>query len=395
MPDSEACPPEQDPAVLSALYLGRIQAAVSQANDGAMCVLAGRLIRESLVTALRQEGHSFTDERFFDWFAGLSTLSDVSAHKLRPPRALCQAILTEFRHNPWSHLAEASERMARAFLAPVDLERNEGHEDTNALLAEARLVVDAIEPCDTDLPFTPVSALFSAARKSLRFARQERGIELIKGPRSAVAVEVNEQTHSRWALDILSGNYLAPKHGLPISAPLPGLLTFATEHNDPFDDDMPSIARPSGSNRESLIALRDALWSLDRRLLDAIRDAHCIADKLQNRRSNGRAGDVAFYLAGFGILRGVQIERVIGASRLGVRTIMSTLVQAGLVEGETSRNAATMFRFAPREVNHPHAAQDPEDFAFSSQAIDEFQSSMDAIDELLRRTSRSQSEDGC
>ena len=392
MPHFDGMPLERDPAVLSALYLGRIQSAVSQANDGAMIVLAGRLIRESLITALRQEGHAFTDERFFDWFAGLSTLSDVSAHKLRPPRALCQAILTELRHNPWHHLAVASQRIGEAFLAPIDLDRNEGHEDANALLAEARAVITAIEPCNTDLPFSPVAALFSAARQSLHFARQERGIELIKGPRSAVAVEIGEQAHSRWALDILAGGYLAPRHGLPFAAPLPGLLTLTFESSAAVDQDMPFTPSPSCRDRESLTALCNALWSLDRFIQDAIRDAGCIADKLQSRRSNGRAGDVAGYLAGFGTLRGVQIERVIGASRLGVRTIMATLAQAGLVEGETSRNAATMHRFAPREVVHAQAVQDQEDFAFSSQAIDEFQSSMDAIDELLRRSSPRPSE---
>ncbi|AIT81778.1 hypothetical protein [Novosphingobium pentaromativorans] len=390
MGEFEGNSPEIDPAVLGALYLGRVQASLSQASDGTLRVLAGRLIRECLVTALRQEGHSFTDERFFDWFAGLSTLSDVSAHKLRAPRSLCQAILTEFQHNPWRQLAEASQKLADAFLAPVDLNANEGHEDAHALIAEARALIAEIAEIavpDTDLPFGPLAALFTAARQSPRFSRQERGIELIRGPRSSIAVETSEHAHSRWALDILAGTYLSPLRGLPLAAPLPGLLTFKEATSDPFDDDLTFSHHPSLLDRDAFAALRDALWSLDRRLIEARADAELIREGLQGRRSNGRAGDVAYYLAGFGKLRGAQIERIIGASRLGVRTIMATLSQSGVVRGETSRNAATMYRFAPLEADQAGLVPDKREFAFSPEAIDDFESSMGAIDDLLRRIS--------
>lgn len=109
---------ETTPAVLCALLLGRIQVGISRAGDGTLQILAARLIRESLMAALRQEGHEFTDERFFTWYAGLETLSDGSRPSLRPPKALCQAILTEFRHSPWQELADASESLLKAFLAP-------------------------------------------------------------------------------------------------------------------------------------------------------------------------------------------------------------------------------------------------------------------------------------
>ncbi|MCX7283317.1 MAG: hypothetical protein NTX28_04595, partial [Novosphingobium sp.] len=81
------------PAPDALLALGRLDGALAMAQPATLRLFALRLLRDMLVTALRQEGHAFTDLRFHAWFAGAATLSDEPSHAARPPKALCEAIL--------------------------------------------------------------------------------------------------------------------------------------------------------------------------------------------------------------------------------------------------------------------------------------------------------------
>ncbi|WP_443486879.1 MarR family transcriptional regulator [Novosphingobium aerophilum] len=366
---------ETTPAVLCALLLGRIQVGISRAGDGTLQILAARLIRESLMAALRQEGHEFTDERFFTWYAGLETLSDGSRPSLRPPKALCQAILTEFRHSPWQELADASESLLKAFLAPTDFLRGGEHEDTHSVISEARSLIGGLDAADDALPFDPVRMLFAAAARTARFARQERTLDLIGG----IAVEREDLANSRWALDILAGGYLAPRHGLPVAMPIPGLVVLPLALPDP---DMPGAAN---ADEAAISALHDALFRLDRWLGDAERDAALLRARLQDRRSSGRALQLARKLSGFGALRGRQIEELLGASRPGVGVIVNSLEAAGLIATHASRNAARLHSYAPGDrVSDPAEVSGLDS---SSPDIEEYEASMRRIDELLSRSS--------
>lgn len=377
-------------ALLSALYLGRIQSAARAASEESLRILAARVIRESLIAALRQEGHAFTQQRFHEWFAGLKTLSDLPLHRLRPPRAICQAILTELLHSSWRELAGAAEKLQRAFLAPADFPSDYSaatdHQDIHTLIEDADKLLDGIATTPDDLPFTAINALFAEVRESPRFGPQERALGVLDNGFGSVAFERETPANSRWALDLLVGaklasNWCSPLGRLPLPTPLPGLVELAAVIIP--DDDLWDAKH--ALREESTKALQGALWKFDQWFCEAERQARTIAERTPGRRSTGRSGPVLEVLAGFGAMRGSQIERVIGASRLGVRSILETIRAAGLLTIETAHNRTLLYRYAEREIRMAEPEQAEEGFAFSQQSLDEFEASMKAIDDLLSR----------
>ena len=124
--------------IAAAMALGRLDGAVRASAAPTLRVFAARLLRDMLTSALRQEGHAFTDIRFHAWFAGLVTLSDEPPRLARPPRALAEAMLTELTHSSWEPLATLATRLLPALLAPTDYvvsdrANEQGHEAAIAI----------------------------------------------------------------------------------------------------------------------------------------------------------------------------------------------------------------------------------------------------------------------
>ncbi|QDK34769.1 hypothetical protein [Sphingomonas sp. IC081] len=387
-------------AVLAALYLGRLQSALRTASQGCLQILGLRVVRECLIAALRQEGHAFTEQRFHEWFAGLKTLSDLPQHRLRPARAICQAILTELLHSSWPLLADAAEKIQRAFLALSDVpdamtspSPTAAHAEINAIIEEAHQLLAAIPVEAEDLPFNAISALLQAVGASTRFGQQERGYELLETGSGRIAREADTPTNCRWALDLLVGTRLAsdwasPLGRLPLPIPLPGFLSFPGHgqcNQDPSDDDLWDTQRRL--QQQSTDALRSALWQLEQWLWEAERRASTIAERSAGRRSTGRSGPVLEMLAGFGAMRGRQIELVLGASRLGVRTILATIAESGQLVTEAAHNRTMLYRYAECRPKAPGPQPNEESFAFSQQSLDEFEASMKALEALLDKAS--------
>lgn len=387
-------------AVLAALYLGRLQSALRTASQGCLQILALRVARECLIAALRQEGHAFTEQRFHEWFAGLKTLSDLPQHRLRPAKAICQAILTEFLHSSWPLLADAAEKIQRAFLAPSDVpdamtspspSPTAAHAEINEIIEEAHKLLAAIPVEAEDLPFNAISALLLAVGESTRFSQQERGYELLDAGSGRIAREADTPTNCRWALDLLVGTRLAsdwasPLGRLPLPLPLPGFLALPGHglcNQDPSDDDLWDTQRRL--QQQSTDALRSAFWQLEQWLCEAERRASTIAERSAGRRSTGRSGPVLGMLAGFGAMRGRQIELVLGASRLGVRTILTTIAESGQLATEAAHNRTMVYRYAECPPKAPAPQPNDESFAFSQQSLDEFEASMTALDALLHK----------
>lgn len=367
-------------AILAALSLGRLQVGIIRASPVTLRIFASRLVRESLIAALRQEGHEFTEERFFAWYAGLDTLSDVSGTILRPPKALCQAILTEFRHSPWRVLAEISDDLLKAFLAPTDFHRGDDHTEAHAIIAEAHALLETLGRADDALPFNPTHKLFVAAAASPRFSREERTLDLIDGR----AVERENIANARWALDIVAGQYLAPGHGLPVALPLPGLVSLPIAQGSSIDEHGPSPSARAIGDETAHYALHEALSQLDRWLGEAETAARDLQAHLQDRRRSGRAHQLGSYLAGFGSMRGLQIERLLGVSRNGVAVITTALEASLLLSSQPSRNGARMYAYTPM------SAAPMEELPLSApsdEALRDYDDAMRAIDELLARSS--------
>jgi hypothetical protein len=120
----------------AALALGRLDGALRHLPASAQRILTARLLREVLITALRQEGHAFTHARFHSWLAGLVPLADPvepTVRTMRPPRALVLTLLTALSHAQWPTLAAMAVQLAPAVLAMPDPDPGEGHQDTHDL----------------------------------------------------------------------------------------------------------------------------------------------------------------------------------------------------------------------------------------------------------------------
>ncbi|WP_395398041.1 hypothetical protein WBP07_26290 [Novosphingobium sp. BL-8A] len=373
-------------AVLSAVLLGRIQVGVTRAPADVLRIFAATLVRESLITALRQEGHEFTEQRFFAWFAGLTTLSDPSQAVLRPPKALCQAILTEFCHSPWPELVGASQDLLRSFLAPADISRGHDHTEAHTIIAEAHSLLAGLPAVDDGLPFRSARMLFAAAAQTARFAREDRSLDLIAG----AAIEREFIGNARWALDILAGQLLAPRHGLPVALPIPGLIALPMSQSDPIE---PIPSEPHVRDDVVFSALHEGFSRLDRWLSEAQLAAEHIRAQLHDRRRGGRSLQLAEYLAGFGPMRSRQIEQLLGASRNGVAVIITALETSLLLVSHKSRNATQMYAYTPALAASAPDAAHTAPFASSASAIAEYDEAMRAIDELLKRASTSPDSD--
>lgn len=77
-PDATWLPPEAEECLAAepqaALALGRLDGALIGLSAAAQPIIAGRVLRAILTSALRQAGHAFTDARFAAWMAGLTPL---------------------------------------------------------------------------------------------------------------------------------------------------------------------------------------------------------------------------------------------------------------------------------------------------------------------------------
>jgi len=144
----------------AAFALGRLDGALRHPQMVAGAFLAARLLRETLIAALRQEGHVFSERRFLAWFAGITTLTDASNQPLfppRPPRAMVLTILTALSHSSWPALANLAARMDKALLAIADEETGSHHGDAHALVTDAGELLASLGQAPSPLPFSFLS----------------------------------------------------------------------------------------------------------------------------------------------------------------------------------------------------------------------------------------------
>lgn len=357
-----------DEAFQAMFALGRLDGAMRYSPRSALRAFAARTVRQLLIAALRQEGHAFTDRRFHAWFAGLVTLSDPIARHARPPRSVCEAILTELGHSTWPDLAEASSQLATAFLAPRDHGSANAREQALMLTQSARAL---IARCTAKRPLSPLASLYvmhDQIAGSMEFAPVERPLHDTPGLRASLPPS------PRWAVEMLFGECLVSAGCLPWAVPMPDVVRLET---------LQLIADDARTTRAA------ALARVIRERFDALADNTRLirsCDALLERRRSSRAPALFEMLAGFGPLRSSQIERIIGASRLGVRGMLDTLEAAGLVE-RSKVNGAILFeaRALLTDGSNPAEAKEQET-TFSGEALDEYEASLAAIDRLLSRT---------
>ena len=367
----------------ASLGLGRLDGALAFCPPATLRLFAARLLRDTLSAALRQEGHAFTDSRFYAWFAGIATLSDEPPRIARPPRVVAEAVLTELAHSSWEPLAVLAARLASALLAPRDLDAEAAHEVTHAIVAAARRLVEELGHAPSPLPVPALERLHHAVGRDVVFAPSERSHEPIIRANVRLTVERVGLPSPRWAIEMLWGEHWRAAGTLRCALPFPGLIRL---------DAVRVEIDPAERRIVVATSLRDVAHAMFIKLAEADRLSRRIEDLRPGRRTTSRAPAVFELLAGFGPLRSSQIETLLGVTRLGVRGMLAALSDIGVLE-RSSLAGVRLYAISNRDPTPPMTSDPAEVFAFSHAAIDEYKASMADIDALLVRSGADLEED--
>lgn len=377
-------PAQRDLEAEALLALGRLDGALGAVGTTTLRLLAIRQLRSVLIAALRQEGHAFTYQRFHAWFCGVATLSDQSPRTMRPPRMLCEAILTELTHSSWEPLAELAARFQAALLAPrdhidSDLTDESARQDAHELISAARDLIDGL--AHSAHPLSAVVGLHRAAGEHILFAPGERAPEpIILGP-MRLTVERAALPSPRWALELLWGEHWHAAGLMAYALPFPGLIRLdALRGGTPADP-----GEPDDTRAILVAALRDVAQGLCSNLSETEQLARRLDECRPGKRRSSRAPALLELLAGFGPLRSAQLEALLGVTRLGLRTMLGALDTVGMLERTTL--AGVHLYSVTLDVRAADAAAAPTAIStFSSAALGEYEAAMADIDALLARS---------
>lgn len=390
---ADHAPSEHGKAAPDALLaLGRLDGALAMARPATLRLFAMRLLRDMLLTALRQEGHCFTDQRFHAWFAGVATLSDEPARMARPPRALCEAILTELAHSSCDHMAAAAMRFQAALLAPSDdlgsgHTATTAHQDAGCVIAAAHDLLEGLAPSPHPLephPLAALAQLHHAARAHVLFAPSERAVEPIAMASLRLTVERVGPPSPRWALELLWGEHWRKAGLLACALPFPGLIRLDALQGGTRTDTQAYPGEPCDTPTILAAGLRDVAQGLLARLTEADRIARRLEERQPGQRRSSRAPALLELLAGFGPIRSAQIERLLGVTRLGLRTMLGAVEAAGML-ARTTISGVHLYAANPDMPVVRAAEEIGVSSTFSPAALGEFDAAMASIDALLAR----------
>lgn len=359
----------------AAQALGRLDGLLRFCPPEPLPLLAARIIRETLTAALRQEGHQFTDARFHAWFAGLVPLSDDALQFAPAPRGIVTALLQELSHNRWAPLADAATGLEAALLAIREAGDASARATAEGALAEAHALVRALDPAP--LPFPSLAALHRAIDQSPRFAQAERATDTIAFDNIQFVVERPRPPSPRWAIELVFGEHLHAANLVSAALPLPGLVRLDTVQDETGDEPVLGAIRQSE-------ALRDALLHLVQTIDEVARYHAGLAARYSGHRSNARAPRLCGLLTGFGPLRSAQIEPLLGATRLGVRTMLKALAGTGDLAVATIAGVK-LYSVRHSQTPSPAASSAGDRDRFSSEAIDAYEAATARIDAVLAR----------
>jgi hypothetical protein len=154
----------------------------------------------------------------------------------------------------------------------------------------------------------------------------------------------------------------------------------------------PGLIRLDGLGVEPLEArimvaetLRERAQVLSGKLAEANRLERRLMERQPGRRTTSRAPSLFELLAGFGPLRGAQIETLLGATRLGVRSMLAALDDMGVLERCTIAGVR-LYAVSDARPSFEQAPARSDVFSFSAEAITDFDASMAHIEQLLART---------
>jgi len=351
------------------IAFGHLCGALSYCSEATLRIFAGKALRHTLIAALRQEGHAFTDMRFHAWFAGLTTLSDDNLRGARAPRALCNAILTELANWGDTAMARAAGQLKTALLAPLEGQEEHGNAEANRIIEAARVLTHSLPAPRNSDPLADLETVHEAITASIEFAPSELITTRLATDHRLFEVELPSPRPPIWAIDMLFARRLFTQRRLPIMLPLPGLTR-----------------RDAGDRRQAYAGnLQTAVHQMTELLADAATLAPFAHAPIPGRRASSRAPLLMELLAGFGPLRSRQIETMLGASRLGIAGMVDSWDAVGAIGRTTISGSHLLEMRATRSP--PVSSIMPEASAFSTSAIADYDASLEEIDRLLARNS--------
>jgi len=356
----------------AALALGRLAGMLALAPAPVLSQFAHRLVDAMVLHTLRSEHHAFTSARYAHWRAGLDTLALEAPLEARSPRILAQAVLMALATSSFAPIAAAARAAQAALRAIPDGASDDERAATEGIVAAGRALASsacARHPSD-------LVRLAVAAANDLHFAPRERLRTRLELGAFARVIERRADPSPVWAIDLALGEAFTDDLGAVRFLPFPGALPLAGLRND---------LEPEERHEVLASAIETAAQALTKLLDETLVQLRTLEDRLPKLRSTSRAPELAGLLLAVGPLSSHQIQRVLAASRLGVRDMLGKLAGAKVLRKERI-NGTYLYSIALDfpEKNARGAQTTP--LPFSKATLDEFDAAIAAADAVLARS---------
>ncbi|WP_152639881.1 hypothetical protein [Sphingobium bisphenolivorans] len=248
-----------------------------------------------------------------------------------PSYRIFALVLAELQASSWQPLAQAAATVRRAVphlsqpITPDPAEATGSGEEDGlvAALESAGMLCEIAFGEEADQhPIDRLCQLVERAAATRAFFPRQREHQLISTPLGSKAVEVRPVRPPFWALDLHLGAALSRLGLMPFALPLPGATS---------QEALDSRGHRQQREHAWFGSLTQALRNVQCAFEGALADQKPLEACRSQLRSSSRAPLVYALITALGACRTKDLQQALGASRLGVRGMLESLVTAGLV----------------------------------------------------------------
>ncbi len=377
------------------LYLGSIMGSWKACSAGARDLFALGLVRRCVSTALQAEGYSFTPEQLSYWLAGAVVLDPGRPSLARPAHLVCDLVLGALARSRCEEVARAAEQFRLMAMPIVDQgEHGDVGQVHEALDAADEIVLRSRFAGGSGVPGIAerLAATAKLARSSPALATriaEDRPFDL-QGRWAMVRDEPERAAH--WTLDLeIEGFFADALPGMP-PLPCPGLFDRAwlrtdldAEHHT--TGDMGAAFGRLSAALAGVAALMDHAVALDREVTAA----------RARVSAKSRLPQLVGLLGIMEQLRSSQIEAALAVTRIGVRGIIESGLELGLVRQRKGRGLTLMEPDTSRRDHPPPRSPlrrlGSERAKAELTAVDEVDDALAFAEKVLRRSGRATDQD--
>lgn len=370
--------------------MGSLIGAWKASSPAVRDLFALALVRRCVTVALQGEGYSFTSEQFHYWLAGAAVLDAGRPPLARPARLVCDLVLGVLARSRCEEVARAAAQFEQMAMPIVDQGEYGDIVQCHEALEAAHEIALRSRYAGGPGPSGVVERLASAAslaRASSALATrvaEDRPFNL-QGRWAMVRDE--PERAALWTLDLEVGGLLAD--ALPVMPPLPcpGLFDRAWLRTD---------NEPAGDMGLVSVRLASALGEMA-----LLMDKALSADRARGQAANecsakSRLPQLLGILSVMEQLRSSQIEAALGVTRIGVRGIVDSGTQLGLVRMRKGRGLNMIVLDQARRHNPPLPSRRARSQPTSQEvsAVAEVDDALAFADKVLGRLGGKSSPDG-